>query len=58
MTKIVLNDVTNLNTLSVINDNFDKIEQELQNKVFYRNNPTGEPNGLSNDMNSIVFPLN
>jgi hypothetical protein len=52
MTKIVLNDVTNLNTLSVINDNFDKIEQELQNKVFYRNNPTGEPNGLSNDVDA------
>ena len=52
MTKIVLNDVTNLNTLSVINDNFDKIEQELQNKVFYRNNPTGEPNGLANDVDA------
>jgi len=52
MTKIVLNDVTNLNTLSVINDNFDKIETELQNKVFYRNNPTGEPNSLSNDVDA------
>jgi hypothetical protein len=52
MTKIVLNDVTNLNTLSVINDNFDKLEAELQNKVFYRNNPTGEPNSLSNDVDA------
>lgn len=52
MTKIVLNDVTNLNTLSVINDNFDKLEAELQNKVFYRNNPAGEPNSLSNDVDA------
>lgn len=52
MSKIVLNDVTNLNTLSVINDNFDKLEQELQNKVMYRNNPTGEPNALQNDVDA------
>lgn len=52
MSKIVLNDVTNLNTLSVINDNFDKIEQELQNKVMYRDNPEGEPNTLENDVDA------
>lgn len=52
MSKIVLNDVTNLNTLSVINDNFDKLEQELQNKVLYRNNPEGEPNALQNDVDA------
>lgn len=50
MSKIVLNDVTNLNTLSVINDNFDKIEQEFQNKALYRDNPEGEPNTLENDV--------
>lgn len=48
--KITLNDVTNIDALSVINDNFDKIEQELQNKVLYRNNPSGEPNSISNDI--------
>jgi hypothetical protein len=52
MSKIVLNDVTNLNALSVINDNFDKLEQELQNKVMYRNNPEGEPNALQNDVDA------
>lgn len=52
MSKIVLNDVTNLNSLSVINDNFDKIEQELQNKVMYRNNPDGEPNTLETDVDA------
>lgn len=50
MSKIVLNDVTNLSSLSVINDNFDKIEQELQNKVHYRDNPEGEPNTFENDV--------
>ena len=50
MSKITLNDVTNINSLSVINDNFDKIEQELQNKVLYRNNPTGEPNTVEKDI--------
>lgn len=52
MSKIVLNDVTNLNALSVINDNFDKLEQELQNKVLYRDNPVGEPNTLNNDVDA------
>ena len=52
MSKIVLNDVTNLNALSVINDNFDKLEQELQTKVLYRDNPTGEPNTLENDVDA------
>lgn len=52
MSKIVLNDVTNLNTLSVINDNFDKLELELQNKVLYRDNPEGEPNALQNDIDA------
>lgn len=52
MSKIVLNDVTNLNTLSVINNNFDKLEQELQNKVLYRDNPEGEPNTLESDVDA------
>ena len=52
MSKIVLNDVTNLNALSVINDNFDKLEQELQNKVLYRDNPDGEPNTLESDVDA------
>lgn len=50
MSKITLNDVTNIGSLSVINSNFDKIEQELQNKVLYRNNPTGEPNTIEQDI--------
>lgn len=38
---------------SAINDNFTAIENEFQNKVLYRNNPTGEPNSMAThlDMN-------
>lgn len=46
MSKIVLNDITNTDQVSVINDNFDKLENELNNKVLYRNNPVGENNAL------------
>lgn len=42
--KITLNDVTSIDSITTINDNFDKIEQALQNQVLYRNNPDGEPN--------------
>jgi hypothetical protein len=44
--KLNLPDVTNSNSVSVINSNFAAIEQELQNKVLYRDNPSGEPNTL------------
>ena len=44
--KLNLPDVTNSNSVSVINSNFTAIEQELQNKVLYRDNPNGEPNTL------------
>lgn len=51
--KINLNDVTNIDSLTTINDNFDKIEQELQDRVLYRDNPVGEPNAMNSilDMN-------
>lgn len=42
--KITLNDVTSIDSITTINDNFDKIEQALQNQVLYRDNPDGEPN--------------
>lgn len=44
--KITLNDVTSIDSITTINDNFDKIEQALQNQVLYRNNPPGEPNAV------------
>lgn len=50
MAKIEFSKVTNGNTLSVINENFDKLANELQEKVYYRNNPDGEPNSLGTPM--------
>lgn len=57
MSKITLNDVTNIGSLSVINDNFDKIEQELQSKVLYRDNPVGEPNVMENSIDMNGFDI-
>lgn len=52
MAKIVLNDTTGGYNISVINDNFDKIEDALNNEVFYRDNPPGEPNALATDLDA------
>lgn len=50
MAKIELPNVSSGYNLQIINDNFQKIEEELQSKVLYRNNPTGEPNTLETDL--------
>lgn len=54
MAKLSLPSAVSGYNLGVINDNFDSIEAELQDKVLYRDNPTGEPNQMENnlDMNS------
>lgn len=54
MSKIDLDPITSGYNLSKINDNFQKVEDELNNKVLYRNSPAGEPNSMSSnlDMNS------
>lgn len=54
MTKITLPDITSGYNLSAINSNFQKIEDELNNKVLYRQVQGGEPNAMSGnlDMNS------
>lgn len=46
MSKIELADVTNINSVTTINANFDKIEKILQDKVLFRDNPEGEPNAI------------
>lgn len=54
MPKITLPDVMSGYNLSAINSNFQKIEDELNNKVLYRQVQDGEPNAMSEnlDMNS------
>ena len=53
MSKVVLADTISGYNLSVINSNFDKIEDALNSKVLYRDNPDGEPNSMADplDMN-------
>lgn len=50
MTKLVLDTTNSGSGLSVINDNFQKIQTEFQNNILYRNNPIGEPNSLGSDI--------
>lgn len=50
MAKITLENVVNVQNTSVINDNFQKIASEFNDKAFYRDNPDGEPNQLKNDI--------
>ncbi len=55
MSKVELSTVASGYALSVINENFQAIEDELNNNVLYRDNPAGEPNSMDNnlDMNSF-----
>jgi hypothetical protein len=50
MSKIVLEEVTNSNNISKINENFAKLETALNDKVLYRDNPVGEPNTFNTDV--------
>lgn len=50
MSKLVLSDVTNIGSITTINANFEKIQEELQEKVLYRDNPDGEPNHMDNNL--------
>lgn len=50
MSKIILPHIASGYNLSAINSNFQKVEDELNNKVLYRNSPAGEPNSMSSDL--------
>jgi len=51
MAKITFSNISSgYQSVSTLNNNFDQLEYELQNNVLYRNNPTGEPNQMSNDL--------
>jgi hypothetical protein len=52
MSKIVLDNVASGYDLSKINVNFQKIADELNNNVLYRNAPIGEPNTLEKDIDA------
>lgn len=50
MTKLVLNDITNVNQVSAINDNFDRITEYIDDDVLSRANPTSSPNSMEVDL--------
>lgn len=50
MSKITVVDTASGYNLAAINSNFDTIATHLNTKVFYRDNPVGEPNSLQQDM--------
>lgn len=50
MSKIELLDVASGYNLSTINSNFQKVEDELNNKVLYRQVQDGEPNSMSENL--------
>lgn len=50
MSKLVLDDIGGGYNRSKFNENFEKIEEEFQDKVLYRDNPDGEPNQMENDL--------
>ena len=50
MSKIILNDITNLNQISLLNANFDKIEEWIDDKGLSRDNPSGDPNQMEEDL--------
>lgn len=44
-------------TTTQLNNAFDTIEAEFQNKVLYRNNPTGEPNQMEQDFDMNGYKI-
>lgn len=51
MSKINIPNITSgFAAVEALNTHLQTIEDELNNKVLYRNNPTGEPNSMQNDL--------
>ena len=50
MSKIDLDPITSGYNLSKINANFQRVEDELNNRVLYRDSPVGEPNSMSSNL--------
>lgn len=51
MAKISISNLSSgFNSTTTLNNAFDSIETELNSKVLYRDNPSGEPNQMENDL--------
>lgn len=51
MSKIIVNDINGkIQIEKDVNERFDRVAKELNDKVLYRDSPTGEPNQMKNDL--------
>lgn len=58
MAKINISNITSgYTSTTALNNAFDAIETELNNKVLYRNNPSGEPNQMENNLDMNNFDI-
>jgi len=49
--KVLINEITSgYASTTALNATFDTIEDHFNNKVLYRDNPSGEPNQMLNDL--------
>ena len=59
MAKITIDNIASgYASTTALNTNFDAIETELNSKVLYRNNPSGEPNSMENDLDMNSNDIN
>ena len=58
MAKITVSDISSgYASTTALNASFNQIEDEFNNKVLYRNNPSGEPNQMQQDLDMNNFGL-
>jgi len=56
--KVTLSDITaGYASASALNASFNAIEDEFNSKVLYRNNPSGEPNQMENNLDMNNYDL-
>lgn len=58
MAKITVSDISSgYASTTALNASFNQIEDEFNNKVLYRNNPSGEPNQMLNDLDMNNYDI-
>lgn len=58
MAKITVSDISSgYASTTALNASFNQIEDEFNNKVLYRDNPSGEPNQMLNDLDMNNYDI-
>jgi hypothetical protein len=58
MAKLTISDITSgYASTTALNNAFNAIESDLNNKVLYRNNPSGEPNEMEQDLDMNGYDI-